>query len=779
VDLITQQQQLNVKLMGEMELMRAQVASLATAHAATSILGHKIAGAETEALKPVDRKVLPKPTKYGGNVLKFADFQEELKDYLHVIDYRWRRLLEVIESTSKPIDETKEKEVLEEANLQSKNLQEEFRQQLYVYLKAFTEGTTYRNIVAGGVHKVIENYRIMSEVGRSRRPEHLLELRNKANNPAAARTLAELPAAITAWEADRLYLAKVAPGRAAMPDEDLQLMLMNLCPEELRKHLKRDVQRWPTYHDILVEIHDYIARNKAPSSGAKSLTEQYREEVESDEGIDDDFDLAQLEGIPAELHPTIMALVKNVKAKSKGKGKGKGTDSSKGGASSGASSGASGAAQSNARRGKGPPSADNPCHGCGSAEHFVKDCPMNPAKGRGRNGGNAGNGMPTQAQWKSMYPGPSRPTWQAWYPGKGGGGGAQQPFQGQPMKLNFTGGDPMEFLKQNGRIAMAMTATPPESAPKHASLGSGDRWRGPSDDDCHVETPPAGMTAVSKGIRAPRVAKWKRLDTKTENKYSALQDNHDEDGDEDGDNMAVPPPPEPANALPLRGPNARRTAPLPQTQGLRKMAGFKAMCPCPAFSACGAGVIHGDVAKAVPSAVDVIKNGGCIKVFTQKAHGNLATLNEPKGAWEKITSIMDSGATVTVGPPSAAAAYPVTPGAAQKAGVMYEIADGTSIPNIGEKVTATVNTNGTIAARVRQVADVSHNLNSVRQEMKANKTVVFDSEGCFTFDKGTGETVPIDDDGVNFTVDEWVIPPDQLAEALQVCNDSGFPRPAP
>ena len=110
---------------------------------------------------------------------------------------------------------------------------------------------------------------------------------------------------------------------------------------------------------------------------------------------------------------------------------------------------------------------------------------------------------------------------------------------------------------------------------------------------------------------------------------------------------------------------------------------------------------------------------------------------------------------------------------------MYEIADGTSIPNIGEKVTATVNTNGTIAARVRQVADVSHNLNSVRQEMEANKTVVFDSEGCFTFDKGTGETVPIDDDGVNFTVDEWVIPPDQLAEALQACNDSGFPRPAP
>ena len=180
-----------------------------------------------------------------------------------------------------------------------------------------------------------------------------------------------------------------------------------------------------------------------------------------------------------------------------------------------------------------------------------------------------------------------------------------------------------------------------------------------------------------------------------------------------------------------------------------------------------------------PSVVETLKKGCALKVFFQKAQGNLANLNQPKGKWEKITSIMDSGATVTVGPADAAAVYPVMPGAAAKAGVMYEIADGTSIPNIGEKMTAVINTNGTISLRERQVADVSCNLMAVRQEMRAKKTVVFDEDGSLTFNKLTGECVPIDDDGASFTVDEWIIPPDQLAEAIRVANEAGFTRPAP
>ena len=83
-------------------------------------------------------------------------------------------------------------------------------------------------------------------------------------------------------------------------------------------------------------------------------------------------------------------------------------------------------------------------------------------------------------------------------------------------------------------------------------------------------------------------------------------------------------------------------------------------------------------------------------------------------------------------------AYPVTEGAAVKAGVTYEIADGTSIPNLGERQAAVMNINGTVAAKHQQVAGVSHHLTAVRQEMKAGKMVVFDSEGCYTLNKFTG-----------------------------------------
>jgi hypothetical protein len=139
---------------------------------------------------------------------------------------------------------------------------------------------------------------------------------------------------------------------------------------------------------------------------------------------------------------------------------------------------------------------------------------------------------------------------------------------------------------------------------------------------------------------------------------------------------------------------------------------------------------------------------------------------------------MDSGATVTVRNPKICAAYQMVEGPAAKAGTMYEIADGTFIPNLGEKTAAVVNVNGTIALKSNQCANVSHNLTAVRQEMKANKTVIFDNEGCFTFKKVTGEVTPIDDDGVNFTQDEWVIPPEHLAQAIHE-SEQGFTRPAP
>ena len=69
-----------------------------------------------------------------------------------------------------------------------------------------------------------------------------------------------------------------------MTDDDQKLILVNMCPEELRKHFKREVHRWGTYHEVLIEIHDYMGRMKSPGTqGAKSLLEKVTEDDEDHE----------------------------------------------------------------------------------------------------------------------------------------------------------------------------------------------------------------------------------------------------------------------------------------------------------------------------------------------------------------------------------------------------------------------------------------------------------------------------------------------------------------
>ena len=168
-----------------------------------------------------------------------------------------------------------------------------------------------------------------------------------------------------------------------------------------------------------------------------------------------------------------------------------------------------------------------------------------------------------------------------------------------------------------------------------------------------------------------------------------------------------------------------------------------------------------------------IPTADMLKMFGQLRSQALSPVSANEG-WERIRSIMDSGASVTVASPECAAAYEVTEGAAAKAGTMYEIADGTSIPNLGEKTIAVINCNGTATSKTQQVAAVSNHLTSVRQEMKGNKMVVFDDEGCYTFNKLSSEVVPIEDNGMNFIMEEWVVPPNELSDVLKAIHDPSF-----
>ena len=71
-----------------------------------------------------------------------------------------------------------------------------------------------------------------------------------------------------------------------------------------------------------------------------------------------------------------------------------------------------------------------------------------------------------------------------------------------------------------------------------------------------------------------------------------------------------------------------------------------------------------------------------------------------------------------------------------------------------------------------QVADVSKALQSVRALVKAGHMVIFgdgdEGQSHYVYNKFTGETNEVTDDGINYLMGMYIVPPD----------DAGFGRPA-
>ena len=106
--------------------------------------------------------------------------------------------------------------------------------------------------------------------------------------------------------------------------------------------------------------------------------------------------------------------------------------------------------------------------------------------------------------------------------------------------------------------------------------------------------------------------------------------------------------------------------------------------------------------------------------------------------------------------------YDVLPSDASKAGVMYEIADGTEIPNLGEKLMPVVTAEGAWKGLRAQVADVSKALQSVRSLVRSGHVVVFgdgeDGSESYIVNKFTGECTAVKDDGVNYLLGLHIAP---------------------
>ena len=125
--------------------------------------------------------------------------------------------------------------------------------------------------------------------------------------------------------------------------------------------------------------------------------------------------------------------------------------------------------------------------------------------------------------------------------------------------------------------------------------------------------------------------------------------------------------------------------------------------------------------------------------------------------WEEIEVAIDSGATETVmSEKPLSGVIDITDGPAMKRGVTYEVADGTEIPNLGERKFLGYMEDGAARAITAQVCAVNQTLMSVSKIASRGNRVVFDDDGSYIEDKATGERTWMTQIGGMYSLKMWV-----------------------
>ena len=139
-------------------------------------------------------------------------------------------------------------------------------------------------------------------------------------------------------------------------------------------------------------------------------------------------------------------------------------------------------------------------------------------------------------------------------------------------------------------------------------------------------------------------------------------------------------------------------------------------------------------------------------------------LNTIAPAWEKLTLTVDSGASDTVVPPSVCLAAPLMRGI--KFGIEYEIADGNTVENWGEracliKTSESATTDADALEMQFQVVDVSKALMSVHRVCEQGHDVLFsnrDHGSAILIGGNVRNRIPLRHVGGTYELDAWVKP---------------------
>ena len=718
-------------------------------------------------IKPLHVKDVAKPKVYSGGAQSWKEWGTSFRRFVDARDERLGLLLDKVETLrGKPVTAQHEAEWERDPQLELDPNLMTFKSQLSMFLEEYTGGPVGLIVTQCGKENVLDAWRQLSDQGCSLREKNIHLLLQKAMFPRAEVPDKEIQGAIAEWERD-IEIYRRATGKLGVDEDQHKMLLKRMCSLELQKNLRAREPFTPDMAALRQEIADYLAetlpRAKGKSGvrfaalGEKELEGAAEEEVAGEDWTDEDLqDMS---------HGQLMALVKNNKLKTpKGKGKGKGKAKT--------------------------------CYECGVEGHIAADCsvrkervaaggperkpPEDVQMGKGDKGGGNGKGgfkggggkglagkgdgkglagkggkggWPPKAIWKTLNPDPAvirNAQWMHWhsYP---------QPLNAaweQPAESDWDG--PAWLTVPGARLASLTASGAPRGVRGAVAVLA--------DEPLPGETP---STARAFESHSPKDF--------IKNRFNALSMEGPEDDvkvphesscscNEVCGTMKV----NLADAIKMPSSNKLKTETRMRAfEGNKHRDLLRFEGPCK--SSCGC---MGACDDADPGAVQMAWPG--LRVLTEKRpHSLMPLAGSNDGGWEHFEAILDSGATVTVIPPHVGRDYEVVPGAASKAGVRYEVANGEEIPNLGEKLLPVVTNEGSWRGMVAQVADVTKALQSVRALVRAGHVVVFGDGDCgadhYIYNKVTGETNFVKDDGVNYLMSLHIAP---RAEA-------GFGRPVP
>ena len=135
----------------------------------------------------------------------------------------------------------------------------------------------------------------------------------------------------------------------------------------------------------------------------------------------------------------------------------------------------------------------------------------------------------------------------------------------------------------------------------------------------------------------------------------------------------------------------------------------------------------------------------------------VAWVDESHPGWRMIRTVMDSGATDSVAPPTLAPHVKIAESPGSMRGQCYVSASAGRMPNMGQKVLNVQTNEGKNTTVVYQVAEVSRPLTSVGATCDRGNWVVYNSQGGFILNCQTGERTSFDrtESGI-YELDLWM-----------------------